>query len=196
MRDLLTGVFRSPLTWVVCIVVAAGAGFVLYQLAPWTALQSSTVNEAFPGAETPVGTRTPPSAPAAAPTGGRGPSAAPAAPRDLARGSFVSHEHDTTGTVRVVELPDGRRIVRLENFSTLNGPDLHVWLTDAPVLDGRDGWFVFDDGSHVSLGRLKANNGNQNYPVPAGTDLSKLTSVSIWCDKFNVSFGAAALSTG
>lgn len=189
MRDLLTGVVRNPLTWVVCLLVVAGTGFAVYQLAPWTALRSSTVNEQLPGAAAAT-------AAASGPSSGRSPSAQPAARRDLASGRFVSHEHDTTGTVRIVELPDGRRILRLENFSTLNGPDLHVWLTDAPVLDGRDGWFVFDDGDYVSLGRLKANNGNQNYAVPPGADLSKLTSVSIWCDRFNVSFGAAALSTG
>ena len=189
MRDLLTGVVRNPLTWVVCILAVAGAAFAVFQLAPWTALQNSTVNEELPGAATAIDT------PSDSPSG-RNPSAPPADPRDLARGTFISHEHDTTGTVRIVELADGRRILRLESFSTLNGPDLHVWLTDAPVLDGRDGWFVFDDGDYVSLGRLKANNGNQNYAVPAGVDLSRLTSVSIWCDKFNVSFGAAELSTG
>jgi len=189
MRDLLTGVLRNPLTWVVGILVAAGAGFGSYQLAPWTALRNSTVNEELPAAAGP--------SPAASdPAAAGSPTATPAALRSLAQGTFVSHEHNTTGRVRIVELPDGRRILRLEDFSTLNGPDLHVWLTDAPVLDGRDGWFVFDDGDYVSLGRLKANNGNQNYPVPAGADLSKLISVSIWCDKFNVSFGAAALSTG
>jgi Electron transfer DM13 len=147
------------------------------------------VNEEFPGAAAATTS-------ASGPSDGRSASAAPAATHDLARGTFISHEHGTTGTVRIVELPDGRRILRLESLRTLNGPDLHVWLTDAPVRDGRDGWFVFDDGEYVSLGRLKANNGNQNYAVPAGADLSKLTSVSIWCDKFNVSFGAAALSTG
>jgi len=189
MRDLLSGVVRNPVTWVVCVLVAAGAGVALYQLAPWTALQSSTVNEEFPGVAAATTS-------ASGPSDGRSATAAPAATRDLARGTFISHEHGTTGTVRIVELPDGRRILRLESLRTLNGPDLYVWLTDAPVRDGRDGWFVFDDGEYVSLGRLKANNGNQNYAVPAGADLSKLTSVSIWCDKFNVSFGAAALSTG
>jgi hypothetical protein len=38
MRDLLSGVVRNPVTWVVCVLVAAGGGFALYQLAPWTAL--------------------------------------------------------------------------------------------------------------------------------------------------------------
>jgi hypothetical protein len=68
-----------------------------------------------------------------------------------------------------------------------------VWLSDAPVLPGTDGWFVFDDGEYVDLGALKGNVGNQNYAIPADVDLTDLSSVTIWCDRFNVSFGAAEL---
>nr|BFE70078.1 hypothetical protein GCM10020092_033790 [Actinoplanes digitatis] len=112
----------------------------------------------------------------------------------IARGTFVSHEHDTTGTVRVVRGPDGSRHLRIEDLDTSNGPALKVWLTDAPVLAGRDGWYVFDDGRHVDLGALKGNKGSQNYPIPAGVDLSAYRSVSIWCARFRVSFGAAQLT--
>jgi hypothetical protein len=82
----------------------------------------------------------------------------------------------------------------LENLDTSNGPALHVWLADAQVLPGKDGWGVFDDGRHVDLGDLKGNRGNANYPLPAGLDLAQYRSVTIWCERFNVSFGAAALS--
>jgi hypothetical protein len=56
---------------------------------------------------------------------------------------------------------------------------------------------VFDDGRYHSLGQLKANrdkHGNQNYAIPAGLDLAGLRSESIWCNRFNVSFGAAELT--
>jgi electron transfer DM13 len=79
---------------------------------------------------------------------------------------------------------------------TSSGPDVHVRLSDAPVKPGKDGWALFDDGRYLDAGKLKGNRGNQNYPLPAGTDLSGYTSVSIWCDRFDVSFGAAALSGG
>jgi hypothetical protein len=36
--------------------------------------------------------------------------------------------------------------------------------------------------------------GNQNNAIPAGVDLADFRSVSIWCDRFNVSFGTAPLS--
>jgi hypothetical protein len=46
----------------------------------------------------------------------------------------------------------------------------------------------------VSLGDLKGNKGNQNYPIPADVDLADYTAVSIWCERFAVSFGAAELT--
>lgn len=67
-------------------------------------------------------------------------------------------------------------------------------LTDAPVQEGVAGRRVFDDGEHVSLGELKGNKGDQNYPVPGDVNLADCTSVSIWCDRFDASFGAAALT--
>jgi hypothetical protein len=43
------------------------------------------------------------------------------------------------------------------------------------------------------MGRLKANIGNQNYPIPAGTDMTKYDTVLIWCRAFSVLFGSADL---
>jgi hypothetical protein len=115
-------------------------------------------------------------------------------PVTLLAGRFVSHEHGTSGSAQVLRLADGSRVLRIKNLDTSNGPDLRVWLTDAPVRQGRAGWFVFDDGKHVDLGELKGNVGNQNYAIPAGADLQSLSSVSIWCARFRVSFGAVALA--
>lgn len=53
---------------------------------------------------------------------------------------------------------------------------------------------MFDDGKHVSLGKLKGNKGDQNYAIPEGLNLSDYSSVTIWCDRFDVSFGAAELA--
>jgi hypothetical protein len=64
----------------------------------------------------------------------------------LASGELISHEHATRGAVRILRLPDGSRVLRLENLDTSNGPDLHVWITDAAVIRGSTGWHVFDDG--------------------------------------------------
>ena len=110
-----------------------------------------------------------------------------------AEGTFISHEHSTAGKARIITLEDGSRVLRLVGLDTDNGPDLKVWLAAAPVIEGRDGWFVFDDDEYLSLGALKGNKGNQNYPIPDDADISDLTSVTIWCERFSVSFGAAEL---
>ncbi len=107
---------------------------------------------------------------------------------ELAEGEFEDAEHDTSGTVRVIELSDGSRFVRFEDLAGSDGPDLHVWITDQP--SGGD-WGSYDDGRYVKLGELKATHGNQNYEIPDDADLSGLTSVVIWCDRFNVAFGTA-----
>lgn len=166
---------RSLITWVTVILLIAGLGAALAVFQPWRLFTDTTVQEAPPSAS---------------PAPGGGPESPP---RTIAAGAFISHEHATTGTVSVLLLPDGSRVLRVADLDTSDGPDLHVWLTDAPVRAGRDGWFVFDDGSHTDLGKLKGNHGSQNYPIPADADLARLTSVAIWCDRFDVSFGAAEL---
>ena len=59
--------------------------------------------------------------------------------------------------------------------------------------EGSAGWRVFDDGKWVELGRLKGNRGDQVYRLPADLDPAGFRSLSIWCKRFAVSFGAAAL---
>ena len=166
---------------VILSAMAVAIGLYLFQ--PWRIFTSSTVSEAVP-------TVAAPSSQAA------GPSAEPSAtaPRELATGALISHEHASSGTVRILELPDGSRILRLEGLDTSDGPDLRVWLSDAPVIEGAAGWHVFDDGAYLDLGALKANKGDQNYQIPPGANLADYGSVSIWCARFAVSFAAAELA--
>ncbi len=172
-------------TLLACVAtVALAAGLALFE--PWTLVTDEVVAQPIPPASVPAPA---PAASSAAPAAGTAD-----APDVLATGTFVSHEHGTTGTVRVLGLADGRRVLRIEGLETSNGPDLRVWLSDAPVLTGRRGWFVFDDGDHVDLGELAGNRGDQNYEIPAEVDLDRLRSVSVWCARFRVSFGAAALT--
>lgn len=165
---------RRRSTWVVlAVVVAVVLAVALPVFQPWKLFVDQTVDEAAPSAG--GGART------------RGTVL-------LASGELISHEHATTGTVQVLRLPDGSRVVRLDDLRTSNGPALKVWITDAPVIPGVDGWGVFDDGRYVDLGDLKGNVGSSNYPLPANVDIDRLDSVTIWCDRFNVSFGAAKLT--
>jgi hypothetical protein len=165
-------------------VVVAAVALPLFQ--PWRLVTDKVVDEALPSAA-PISTH---SSSTAAPTI----SVAPKKTQTLLTGQLITHEHETSGTVAVLELPDGSRVLRIENLDTSDGPDLKVWLSDAEVVAGRAGWHVFDDGRYRSLGSLKGNHGNQNYPVPADVRLEGFRSVVIWCDRFNVSFGAARLA--
>ena len=90
--------------------------------------------------------------------------------------------HHVAGNVKVVSLTDGSKILRLENFKSTNGPNVHVYLsTEKRPTD------------YVDLGKLKANNGDQNYNIPTGTDVTRHNIVLIWCKDFSVLFGSAVL---
>lgn len=106
-------------------------------------------------------------------------------PNVLRTGSFVGVGdgiHNAEGIAKAIPLEDGSSILRLENLHVTNGPDLYVYLSP----DKRASDFI-------NVGKLKANNGNQNYEIPAGTDLSKYDTVLIWCRPFSVLFGSAEL---
>jgi hypothetical protein len=116
------------------------------------------------------------------------PLAANAAPAALSSGSFVSGAHATSGTATIYKLDDGSRVLRLTNFSTSNGPKVHVILADHAIT-GND----VEDAKSVDLGDLKGNTGNQNYTIPASVNLDDAKSVAIYCERFKVNFGAASL---
>ncbi|MFB9370845.1 DM13 domain-containing protein [Kitasatospora albolonga] len=191
MRRRVSKPTLTVLSLALAAVVAAG----LLAFEPWKAFTTTTVEEALP-----IVVAAPAAAPTAAPATGSSTAASPApsgaapsaaAPTDLGRGSFVSGEHTTTGQARLVRLADGSTVLRLENLATSEGPDVRVYLSTRPAAESR-----LDDlgPGAVELGRLKGNMGNQNYAVPAGTDLSGLHSAVIWCKRFSVGFGAADLA--
>ena len=180
---MLSRLLAKPVTWIVVALFGLGGAAGLYWFQPWRLVTDTTVADRL--------SLDPSAAPLAS-----APSSEPRAPAAavLAQGSFVTHEHDTTGTARVVRNPDGSHQLELVGLSTSDGPDLRVWLSDQPVRPGADGWHVFDDGRYAELGRLKGNHGNQVYRLDADLDPGSFRSVSIWCKRFSVSFGAAALT--
>jgi hypothetical protein len=176
---------RSPRRlwlWLALSATAVVIAGVLVWFQPHKLFIDDKVNEAIPTAT--AGT-TDGSRGAAAPEEAQG----GGEPTEVVRGDFVSLDHGTSGVARVLELGDGSRIVRLEALDTDNGPDLFVYLSTNPV-EGEEG--LFDD-DFVNLGRLKGNKGDQNYDLPSDVDLSRFSSVVIWCDRFDAAFGAAPL---
>jgi hypothetical protein len=116
-------------------------------------------------------------------------SAEPAA-RALATGDFKGYAHETHGTAAIYAV-DGKRVLRLTNFMTSNGPDVHVYLVAAP--DAKDDATVKKAG-YIDLGSMKGNIGDQNYEVPGNVDLKKYQAVTIWCARFSVTFATAPLT--
>ena len=93
--------------------------------------------------------------------------------------------------VTVFRLADGRRLLRLTEFATSNGPDVRVYLVAAAHVQDEA---AAKEAGFVDLGALKGNIGNQNYDIPADLDITRYRAVSIWCRRFSVNFGAAPLA--
>jgi hypothetical protein len=110
----------------------------------------------------------------------------------FATGTFHGKVHSTSGRATVYEEQDGKKLLRLTNFKTSNGPDVHVILIAAENAED-DANFLKGNVERVELGKLKGNEGDQNYTIPQGTDLGKFRSVSIYCERFNANFGVAPL---
>jgi hypothetical protein len=108
----------------------------------------------------------------------------------LASGRFHTRAHETRGMATIYRLADGTRVLRLTDFETSNGPDVHVYLVKSD--DVTDNATVKRAG-YVDLGSIKGNVGDQNYEVPADLDLAAYRSVTIWCARFAVNFGTAPL---
>src|SRR5580698_9320624 len=103
--------------------------------------------------------------------------------KPIETGTFHGQVHSTSGRVTIYKTHD-KEILRITNFKTSNGPDVHVILIAADDAKDDDN-FLKSNVERVELGPLKGNEGDQNYDVPAGTDLSKFRTVVIYCERFN-----------
>ena len=110
----------------------------------------------------------------------------------VTKGNFKGLAHETKGLASIYQLADGKRTLRLTEFATSNGPDVHVYLVAVEVEKGND---AVKEAGFIDLGSMKGNIGDQNYEIPADADLSKYQTVSIWCARFGVNFGTAALAS-
>ena len=101
--------------------------------------------------------------------------------RVLGEALLVARAHDVAGKALIVQVGD-QKILRFEDLQTINGPDLHIYLSAG-----------LDAGDAVDLGSIRATEGNVNYTIPTGTDTSKYRNVLIWCRPFGVLFSYAQL---
>ena len=95
--------------------------------------------------------------------------------------------HPASGRAGIVQAgvvpgEEDAHYLRYENLKTINGPDLYVYL--AKDLDAKE---------FVNLGRLRATEGNVNYEIPEGVDVSEYRYALTWCKQFSVLFNYADL---
>ena len=181
-------------------VVPATAAPAMADKAAPTAVMADTAAMADKAAPTAVMADTAAMADKAAPTAATADTAAmadtaaPAGPVALTTGTFIAGStpgDKAGGKATIYRLEDGKPLLRLEDFSTTNGPDLFVVLSSSANPD-QDG---LKNGAYVQLDALKGNVGNQNYELPADVDLNQYKSVVIWCRTFNIVFGYATLQS-
>ena len=113
-------------------------------------------------------------------------------PQALYTGKLEGKVHQTSGRATVYKSADGREYLRLSDFTTSNGPDVHVLLARAED-KALEGEVVKGDLDSVEIGALKGNQGDQNYDLPATADLNKYQAVVIYCERFHAIFGVAKL---
>jgi hypothetical protein len=95
---------------------------------------------------------------------------------------FKASAHEVSGKAVLINNNENK-ILRFENFETINGPNLHIYLSKD--LKGED---------FIDLGEIRATKGNVNYEIPNGVDLSEYNKVLVWCVPFKVLFSYADLS--
>lgn len=101
-----------------------------------------------------------------------------------ATGSFEGRsDHVVTGGLTILKTETGYVAVLESNFSLDDAP--------APTLGfGNDGDFV----GATEFSKLESKTGLQVYAIPAGIDPSAYGEFYVWCSRFDVPLGVAALA--
>ena len=111
-------------------------------------------------------------------------------PQPILTGRFEAKAQQTTGRATIYKKPTLEEYLRLSDFTAPSDPDVHLALARATDLT-QD---VLKDGpDRIDLGPLKARQGDQNYDLPAATDLSKYDAVAIYGERSHMMLGLAKL---
>jgi hypothetical protein len=98
------------------------------------------------------------------------------------QGSFMGLGAEKVSGEAKIYLQNGKYYLALESFSTTNGPDLKVYLSQKA-----------EPFNSIKLGDLKSTNGNQVYDILGSVDYTKYRYALIHCERFNHLYGTAEL---
>jgi len=101
----------------------------------------------------------------------------------ISQGIFMEQKHEVSGKALIVN-DNENKILRFEDFETVNGPNLHIYLS--ADLEAKD---------YIDLGEIKATKGDVNYELENSIDLEKYNKVLVWCVPFKVLFSYAELNS-
>ena len=164
-------------TWVTGLVVLGAIGWYLFR--PELLFVNKKVNEELAAA------------PAASATDVA--TAGATVPAALAAGQFHSVAHETKGTATIHDLGGGQPGApadRLRHLQRSRRPGLPDRGRERRVATTRR----VTKAGFVELGKLKGNQGDQNYDVPRRPGPGKYRAVTIWCYRFGVNFATAPLT--
>jgi uncharacterized protein YxeA len=105
----------------------------------------------------------------------------PSAAKLISESDFKPRAHEVEGKAALIG-QQGKKILRFEDFDTINGPNLHVYLSSG--LGNED---------FIDLGKLKATKGSFNYDLEKSIDTDRYNKVLVWCVPFGVLFSYAEL---
>lgn len=98
------------------------------------------------------------------------------------RGTFTGLGSEQVSGQAMIYLQNNKYYLSLENFSSSNGPDLKVYLSQGET-----------PTTFIKLGDLKSTKGYQLYEIMGMPDFSKFKYALIHCEQFNHLYGRAEL---
>jgi hypothetical protein len=99
-------------------------------------------------------------------------------------------DREGEGTAKIYELANGTRLIRLEDFFVSINSDLELRLSELAHPSSTD---EAARAPWKLVAPLKATVGSMNYEVPADVDVSKFSSIVIWCEITRNAYAAASI---
>ena len=101
-------------------------------------------------------------------------------------GMFVSYAHGLDGTASLYVDGDGMRVLRFENFTMSQGPDVHVYVSKANN---------FSNANVIEVAKLADGytKSNVNFKLTSPSYTSDYKYVLVYCVQYNSLFGNAEL---